>query len=98
MLELALEAFKEGEGVRGCTRESDEHLVVEDTADFLGARFHYKLADGHLSVGAHCNLTVPTDGQDRGASNVQVRAHCAKASGALPLSTASKLYRTCSDD
>src|SRR5438876_4682874 len=65
-LQFFLELLKQCESIGRCARESGEQLSAVQRADFLRVRFHHSLADGDLSVTAERDLSVASDGEDRG--------------------------------
>jgi hypothetical protein len=76
--ELALESLEEGKCVGGSAGETDQNLATIDATHLAGTRFHDDFSDGDLTVGAHCDLSVPAHGENGGALNL-ADTHVAKA-------------------
>ena len=58
LLELALEALKQGEGVRGAASKAREHLVVKEASHLAGVALHDGITERDLSVTAHRDCTI----------------------------------------
>ena len=58
LLQLALEPREEGEGVRHAPGEPRQDLVLVEFSHFAGAVLHDGLAEAHLAVGGHGDLSV----------------------------------------
>jgi hypothetical protein len=56
LLQLALEALEQGEGVRGGAGEAGQHLVVVELADLAGGCLDDDVAQGDLAVAADRHL------------------------------------------
>src|ERR1017187_2028370 len=69
LLELGLEARKEGEGICGRACESGENLVLIEAADFFRRVLEHVVAQGDLAVRGHDHLTVAANANDGGGAN-----------------------------
>ena len=71
LLQLALEALEQREGIRGAAGKSREHLVVVQAAHFAGIALHDGVADRDLAVAAHGHGAVAAHREDRRAVRVE---------------------------
>jgi hypothetical protein len=58
LLQLALEALEQGEGIRGGSGEAGDHLFLEQAPHFAGVALHHRIAEGHLAVATDDHLAV----------------------------------------
>ena len=58
LLQLAFEAFEQGEGVGGGAGETGQHLAVVEAAHFLGVALHDGIAKRYLAVAAHDDFAI----------------------------------------
>ena len=66
-IELALEALKEGEGVRRTAGKASEDLALMEPAYLACVTFHDRIPEGHLAVAGHGNGGAPAHGQNGGS-------------------------------
>ena len=59
LVELCLEFFEQGKGVRRSSREARENLVVIQLSYLLCVVFHHRRTDGYLAVSGDHGLAVP---------------------------------------
>src|SRR5688572_6396599 len=71
LLELALEALKEREGVGRAAREARENLVAVEPANLAGVALHDGVADRHLAVAAHRDEAAAAHREYRGAVRIE---------------------------
>src|SRR5690606_35218611 len=70
LLELALEALEEGEGVRRPAGESGQHLILVEPAHLAGVGLHDRVSERHLSVAAERHPPVAANAEYRRAVDV----------------------------
>jgi hypothetical protein len=66
LLELALEALEQGEGVRRRAGETADHAALGQAAHFLRIALHHGLAEADLSVAADDDAAASADHEDGG--------------------------------
>ena len=72
LLELALEALEQREGIRRAAGESREHLVVVEAAHLAGIALHDGVAERHLAVAAHGDGSAAPHGENRRAVRIEM--------------------------
>ena len=65
--QLAFKALKEGKGVGGRPGKACDHLAAANAADFAGAGFDHRIADGDLTITCHGNGIALAHADDGGA-------------------------------
>ena len=71
LLELALEALEQREGIRRAAGKAREHLVVVQPAHLAGIALHDGVADRDLAVAAHGDRTAAAHREDRRAVRIE---------------------------
>ncbi len=71
LLELALEALEQREGVGRAAGETAEHLALVQLAHLAGVALHHGVAERHLAVAADGDDAVAPDAEDGGAVRIE---------------------------
>jgi hypothetical protein len=71
LLELALEALEQREGIGGAARESREDLAVVEAPHFAGVALHDALPERDLTVSPDGDTAVAPYREDRGAMDAR---------------------------
>src|SRR5688572_21679208 len=69
LLEFALKPRQQRKGVSRCSRETRQDLVIIETSNLLGARFHDGFAHRDLPVSSHSYVGILPDEQYRRTAN-----------------------------
>jgi len=70
LLQLALKAFEQGEGVCGGAGKTGNHLLLVEPAHLAGIALHHRIAEGDLTVAADHDPALTPYGQDGCASEL----------------------------
>src|ERR1700746_132951 len=71
LLELALEALEEREGIGGAAGEPGEHLLAEEPPHLAGVALHDGVAEGHLAVAPDGDRAVAAHAEDGRAVGIE---------------------------
>ena len=75
LLELAFEAFEQGEGVGGSAGVTAQYLAIAERTHLARVALHHGVAEGDLSIAADGDGAVSPHGQDGGAVRIEALAH-----------------------